>query len=161
MIDTTQKLTAIRAALNPISPNSSEREVEAATAAATDELRQVAGAVAAFANQLDDGTGFFNSSTEFGQQLAAGFDEVRRVSTVSGLVRGLEVDELLHVVEFAMLRLNSASGPHGYPRVLLSPENRSALQRISESVSSTLLDADMPTDPEDETWSADSGDLDY
>jgi hypothetical protein len=150
VIDTKKSLAAIRAALDPISPGSTERDMEAATAAATDELRQVAYGVAAFANGLDDGVGFFNSSTEFGEQLAAGLDEARRMSTVSGLLRGLEVDEVLHVVEFALLQLNAASGPHGHPRVLLDAANRKALQRISESVSSTLLDADMPADPEDE-----------
>lgn len=150
MIDTTKALAAIRAALDPITPASTEREMEAAVAAATDELRQVAYSVAAFANGLDDGTGFSNSSTEFGNQLAAGLDETRRTSTVSGLLRGLEMDELLRVVEIAMLYLNSATGPHASPRVLMSAADRNALQRISQSVSSTLLDSDMPTDPEDE-----------
>lgn len=150
VIDTTKSLAAIRAALDPISPASTEREMEVGAAAATDELRQVAYAVAAFANGLDDGTGFFNSSTEFGEQLAAGLDEARRMSTVSGLLQGLEVDELLRVVEIAMLRLNGATGPHASRRVLMSAANREALQRISQSVTSTLLDADMPADPEDE-----------
>lgn len=150
MIDSTRTLAAIRAALDPISPDSTEHGIEAATAAATDELRAAALAVASFVNKLDDGTGFFNSSSEFGRQLGAEFDEVRRVITVSGMLRSLEVNELLLVIGMAMLRLQVASGPDGRPRALLSAEDRSALERISESASATLRDADMPSDPEND-----------
>jgi hypothetical protein len=150
VIDTTESLASIRAALHPINPEASEFDIDAATDAATDELRHVAYGVAAFANGLDDGIGFFNSSTEFGRQLAAGFDQTRRMSTVSGLLRSLGTDELLYVVGLAMLQLSVASGPSGHPRRLLSDNNREALQELSEIVSSTLLDANMPADPKDE-----------
>ena len=79
----------------PISPDSTDEEISAATDAAEAELALVASVVPDFAHQLDDGTGFFNSSTGFGRQLARHFDKVRRGSTVMGVLDDLDVAEVL------------------------------------------------------------------
>ena len=150
MTDLTESLAAIRAALEPIGPLSSDAETNAATAAASAELRKVASSVAEFANALDDGTGFFNSSSEFGRQLATEFDAARRGSTVMGLIEALNVPEALRAVELALLHVQGWAGPHAARRVLLTEQDRKALRRISDGAIETLLDAAMPADPEDE-----------
>lgn len=150
MTDTTRSLAAIRAAYAQITEESTEQEIEAAIASATVELRLVASDVAGFANALDDGTGFANSSTEFGEQLAKQFDETRRISTVVGVMQALGTHEALVAVEMALLRLNARTGPHALRRELLSDSDRAALERIRVLAAETLVDAQMPNDPEDE-----------
>lgn len=150
MNDNAAALETIRAALNPVTPYSSESEINAATEVATEHLRRVARSVAEFANALDDGVGFFNSSTEFGRLLADEFDDVRRGSTVMGLVRGLSVSESLNAAEMALLLTNARTGPSALRRELLGSTESASIQRIGELASSALLDAAMPSDPEDE-----------
>jgi len=150
MIDPARSLTTIRAALDPISPDSTEEEISAVTSAAEAELALVASAVADFANQLDDGIGFFNSSTEFGRQLARHFDKVRRVSTVMGVLDDLDVAEVLLAVDVALLRVTVQVGPHAARRVLFTDDDRAATERIRKTMAGLLLEAAMPADPEDE-----------
>ena len=148
MIDAARSLTTIRAALNPISPDSTDEEISAATDAAGAELALVASVVADFANQLDDGTGFSNSSTEFGRQLARHFDKVRRGSTFMGVLHELDVAEVLLAVDVALLRVTVQVGPHAARRVLLTDDDREAIERIRTTLTGLLLEASMPADPE-------------
>lgn len=150
MIDPARSLMTIRTALGPITHASSDEEISTATEAAERELALVASAVAEIANQLDDGTGFSNSSVELGTQLARHFDDVRRRSTVMGLLDGLTVPEVLQAVEVALLKVHVRVGPHAARRVLLTEDDRAAIERISAMWADILLDAAMPTDPEDE-----------
>jgi len=148
MIDPARSLIAIRAALNPIRPDSTDKEISAATDAAEAELALVASAVADFANQLDDGTGFSNSSTDFGRQLARHFDKVRRGSTVMGVLNELDVAELLLAFDVALLRVTAQVGPHAARRVLLTDDDRAAIERVRAALAGLLLEAAMPADPE-------------
>lgn len=146
-MDTTRSLVSVRAALDSANA-SDERDLDAAAADATTELRNVAAEVAAFANELDDGVGFFNSSTEFGRQLADQFDEVRRVSTVMGVVQALSLSEALFAAEMALLQAGARTGSGSGRRQLLTEADRNALERIRNTAADALVDASMPNDPE-------------
>ena len=149
MIDPARSLMTIRTALGPITRASSDED-STATEAAERELALVASAVAEIANQLDDGTGFSNSSVELRTQLARHFDDVRRRSTVMGLLDGLAVPEVLQAVRGSPAEVHVRVGPHAVRRVLLTEDDRAAIERISAMWTDILLDAAMPTDPEDE-----------
>ena len=150
MIDPARSLMTIRTALGPITDASSDEEISTATEAAERELALVASAVAEIANQLDDGTGFSNSSVELGTQLARHFDDVRRRSTVMGLLDGLTVPEVLQAVEVALLKVHVRVGPHaarpGPPHRGRSGSHRADQRHVGRHPP----DAAMPTDPEDE-----------
>ncbi|KAA1415349.1 hypothetical protein F0U44_21970 [Nocardioides humilatus] len=157
MFDAASALSTIHASLAAITPVNGTDEIDAATDTATNELNRAAAAIAAFANQLDDGTGFFNSSTEFGRQLAVEFDETRRGSTVFGLLHALSVPEALSAIEYALTFIQVRVGPHSNHRAVLDDASRNGLARIRDTAAEALVDAAMPADPEDEDL--DDGDL--
>lgn len=148
MFNIDASLAAIRAALDPITPDSTEQQMGAATSVATAELRRAAAVVAGYANALDDGTGFFNSSSEFGRQLAVEFDEARRGSTVMGLLEALSVEETLFALQFALLHVQARTGPHAVPRSFLDERQLATLERIRDAAAAALVDSAMGADIE-------------
>jgi len=150
MTYSTSSLAAIRAALGAITIASTDEEIDAACAAAAGVLRDVTFGIAGFANELEVGTEFFNSSMEFGRQLADQLEQARRVSTVLGLIQGLTVREVLTAVELALVQTQARTGPHALRREPLSDLDRGSLRRIGGIADETLVDAAMPKDPENE-----------
>jgi hypothetical protein len=148
MFNIDASLAAIRAALDPINPDSTEQQMRAATSVATAELRRAAAVVASYANALDDGTGFFNSSSEFGRQLGVEFDEARRGSTVMGLIEALSLEETLFALQVALMHLQVQTRPHAVPRSFLDEEQQATLARIRDTAAAALVDSALGADIE-------------